>query len=252
MNERPSSDHELADRAGRLGALAQPVPEPLLAAARDAFGLRELDARVAELVGDSAVDAPASAARGPGPRMLSFESGEVAVECEITAHDSRRDICGRLVGGVAPVLDAQVAGEAAVTVRVDGDGRFGIRDLRAGPVRLRCHLADGTTLVTSWAVILLSGREKADLPSWVPWPGFVCSFGCDSDSTRYRRQIPGPGGACHVGESRNPSAPSVRGCYQTLTQLRYPLVFAGRCGRGRSVHRWWWRPPGPCRRATAR
>jgi hypothetical protein len=153
MNEQTPSDDELVARLSRIAALTDPVPELLLAAARDAFGLRELDARVADLVRDSAIDLPATAVRGPGPRMLSFESGDIAVECEITAHLSRRDVFGQLVGGEASLLDAQVAGEEAVTVSVDADGCFGVRDLPAGPVRLRCPLADGTTLVTSWAVI---------------------------------------------------------------------------------------------------
>jgi hypothetical protein len=153
VNEPPLSDDELMGRLGGLAAAADPVPEPLLAAARDAFGLRELDARVAELVRDSTFDMPATAVRGPGPRMLSFESGQVAIECEVTPDAARRDIFGQLVGGTASAVDAQVAGQRAVTVPVDADGCFGVHGLPAGPVRLRAHLADGTTLVTSWAVI---------------------------------------------------------------------------------------------------
>jgi hypothetical protein len=147
------SDDELIAWLSRLAAVADPVPERLLDAARDALGLRELDARMAELMRDSAVDLPAAAVRGAGPRMLSFEAGNLAVECEITSHASRRGIFGQLVGGSASAVDAQVAGQAAVTVGVDADGCFGVRDLPAGPARLRCYLADGTTLVTSWAVI---------------------------------------------------------------------------------------------------
>lgn len=154
MNQRPPSDDELVAHLGRLAAVVDPVPELLLAAARDAFALRELDARVAELVRDSAVDVPAAAVRGPGPRMLSFESGDIAVECEITAHAARRDVFGQLVGGQAALVDAQPAGGAAVTVGLDADGCFTVRDLPSGPVRLRCHLANGTRLVTSWAIIL--------------------------------------------------------------------------------------------------
>ena len=153
MTDRPPTDDDLLAWLSQLAAVADPVPEPLLGAARDAFGLRELDARVAELIRDSAVDVPATAVRGPGPRMLSFESAGLAVECEVTPHGSRRDIFGQLVGGHASAVDAQVAGQAPVTVEVDTDGCFGVRDLPAGPVRLRCHLTDGTTLVTSWAVI---------------------------------------------------------------------------------------------------
>lgn len=153
MTGAPPSDDELIARLSELAAVVDPVPELLFSAARAAFGLRELDARVAELVRDSAVDVAVTAVRGHGPRMLSFESGGVAVECEVTARASRRDIIGQLVGGRAEAVDAQAAGETAVSVPVDADGCFGVRDLAAGPVRLRCRLADGTTLVTSWAVI---------------------------------------------------------------------------------------------------
>lgn len=153
MNQSAPSDDELIAWLSQLAAVADPVPERLLSAARDAFGLRELDVRVAELMRDSAVDLPVAAVRGAGPRMLSFEAGNVAVECEITSHASRRDIFGQLVGGSASGVDAQIAGQAAVTVGVDADGCFGVRDLPAGPLRLRCHMADGTTLVTSWAVL---------------------------------------------------------------------------------------------------
>ena len=149
MNDQPPSGDEL----NQLAARADSVPERLLSAARDAFGLREFGARVAELVRDSALDLAAAAVRRPGSRMLSFESGDVAVECEITAHASRRDIFGRFVGGNPSVVDAQVAGQVPITVPVDADGCFGVRGLLPGPVRLRCHLTDGSLLVTSWAVI---------------------------------------------------------------------------------------------------
>jgi hypothetical protein len=153
VSELPLSDDELMARLSEVAAVADPVPEALLSAARAAFGLRELDARVAELIRDSAVDVPATAVRGPGPRMLSFESGEVAIECEVTPDAAGRDIFGQLVGGTAPAVDAQVPGQPLVTAAVDADGCFSIRGLPAGPARLRARLTDGTTLITSWAVI---------------------------------------------------------------------------------------------------
>ena len=151
-------DDELLAQLRRIAAEADPVPELVIQAARSAFGLRDLDARLAELVRDSAVDVPATAVRGGDRRMLSFEAGDVAVECEITERDLRRDILGQLVGGLAAGIDAEVAGTEVtstqrVTVPVDERGRFSVRDLPAGPLRLRCRLADGTTVVTSWAAM---------------------------------------------------------------------------------------------------
>jgi hypothetical protein len=46
----------------------------------------------------------------------------------------------------------QVTG-AVTTVPVNDAGRFSVRGLPAGPFRLRCRLADGTGLVTSWAAL---------------------------------------------------------------------------------------------------
>ena len=151
-------DDELLAWLRRIAAEADPVPELVIQAARSAFGLRDLDARLAELVRDSAVDVPVTAVRGGDRRMLSFEAGDVAVECEITERDLRRDILGQLVGGLAAGIDAEVAGTEVtstqtVTVPVDERGRFSVRDLPPGPVRLRCRLADGTTVVTSWAAM---------------------------------------------------------------------------------------------------
>jgi hypothetical protein len=148
-----AADDELIARLRRVAARADPVPEALLSAASTAFGLRELDARVAELVRDSAVGASATAVRGLGARMLSFESADAVIECEVTARGSRRDVIGQLVGAVAAAVQVQVAGTRTVDVPVDDQGRFSASDLPAGPLRLRCPLADGSTLTTSWTAV---------------------------------------------------------------------------------------------------
>jgi hypothetical protein len=154
-SDRPpdAADGELVMRLRQIAACADPVPEALLATARAAFGLRDLDARVAELVRDSAVDATATAVRGPGPRLLSFEAADAVIECEVTARGMRRDVIGQLVGAVATALHAQMTDAEAVDARIDERGRFSISGLPPGLLRLRCSLADGTTLVTSWTSV---------------------------------------------------------------------------------------------------
>jgi hypothetical protein len=148
-------DDDLIERLRRIAGQADPVPPALLDAARAAFGMRDIDARVAELVRDSAVDAPATSLRGDGPRLLSFEAGGAVIECEVTDRGARRDVVGQLVGAAADELEAQVTGNpaAAPAVRLSEHGVFAVRGLPAGPFRLRCHMSDGTTLVTSWASI---------------------------------------------------------------------------------------------------
>jgi hypothetical protein len=148
-------DDDLIERLRRIASRADPVPSALLDAARAAFGLRDFDERVAELVRDSAIDAPATSLRGGGPRLLSFEAGRAVIECEVTARGGERDVVGQLIGARADALEAQVAGNpaAAPAVRVSEHGVFAVRGLPAGPFRLRCRMADGTTLVTSWATV---------------------------------------------------------------------------------------------------
>lgn len=149
-----AADDEFIAHLRRIAVRADPVPEALLAAARAAFGLREVDVRVAELVRDSAVGAPATAVRGPGARLLSFEAADAVIECEVTAHGSRRDLVGQLVGAVAAAaVQVQVAGADAVDAGVDEHGRFAVSGLPAGLLRLRCPLADGSTLTTSWTAV---------------------------------------------------------------------------------------------------
>jgi hypothetical protein len=147
------ADDELIVRLRGIASRADPVPEALFAAASAALGLRELDVRVAELVRDSAVGASATPVRGLGARLLSFETADTVIECEVTARGARRDVIGQLVGAVAAALRAEVAGSSAVDARVDDDGRFSVSDLPAGLFRLRCSLADGTTLMTSWTTV---------------------------------------------------------------------------------------------------
>jgi hypothetical protein len=160
-------DDELAGWLARVVSRADPVPEPLLDAARAAYGLRDLDAWVAELVRDSAVDAPQALVRGDGRRLLSFEAGDIVIECEVRRRPAGVDVLGQLVGGSTTSITAHVAAtpggpaqgpdsgphSAPVRVPVDGHGRFSIPGLPAGVLRLGVQLADGTVIVTSWTPV---------------------------------------------------------------------------------------------------
>jgi hypothetical protein len=149
------SDDELIDRLRRIAVRSDPVPESLLVAARAAFALRDIDARVAELVRDSAIDVPATATRATrgDARMLSFEAGDTVIECEVIARAGARDISGQLSGAAASSLEAQVAGSPPVSVALGAHGWFSVRGLSSGPFRLRCRMPDGETLATSWTSV---------------------------------------------------------------------------------------------------
>jgi hypothetical protein len=85
--------------------------------------------------------------------MLSFEAAGTAIECEVVARAGERDIRGQVSGAQAATLAAEVAGQPPISVTVGAHGWFTVRGLPAGPFRLRCELADGATLVTSWTSV---------------------------------------------------------------------------------------------------
>jgi hypothetical protein len=148
-----AADDELMERLRRITATADPVPEAVITAARAAFGLRDLDALIAELVRDSEVDAPPMAVRGSQARMLSYESGRTTIECEVMTRAGQRNISGQLSGGVASAVEAQVPGSPPVSVPVSAHGWFTVAGLPSGPFRLRCRMANGATIVTAWTSV---------------------------------------------------------------------------------------------------
>ncbi len=85
FDEGPGADEELLEEELRQAAsLLDPVPPALLQSAVDAFALRDLEARVAELTFDSLVDAIPVRGAAAAPRMLTFSAGEVTLDVEVT------------------------------------------------------------------------------------------------------------------------------------------------------------------------
>jgi hypothetical protein len=134
---------DLEDELRQAAELFDPIPARLKQTVIAAYTWRTIDAELAELVYDS-LDQPL-AVRGPDqPRLLTFRSDELFIEVEIDG--------GNLVGRVSvPPVEMVVqhrGGEIAVTS--DPLGRFAVRDLEQGPLRLRCGFEGNRTLVTDW------------------------------------------------------------------------------------------------------
>jgi hypothetical protein len=141
---------EFEARLRVLAGEADPVPSLVLDAARAAFTLRTLDAELAELVHDSAVDADLVLVRGPDDdvRMLSFEHGSVAIDLQVSQTPAGPELLGLVTGAVGDVEVEQ--GGTRRSVPLDEAGRFVVRDLVAGPLRLHLRAEDGTAVATSW------------------------------------------------------------------------------------------------------
>jgi hypothetical protein len=134
------NDEELAEA---LREAFPPVPEHVRELGQAAFAWFEPAAALATLTSESI--ATPSGVRGGDTRLLTFAGARISVEIEI---------CGQeIVGQLAPPSPAEVilrspAGERGT--RTDEAGVFALSGVPAGVVSLLFHLADATSVVTSW------------------------------------------------------------------------------------------------------
>lgn len=129
-----------------------PVPADVLAVARGALALRTLDAELARLVADSALDLSVGV-RDDGPgRLVTFESDTLTIEVQVSQTGADRHLVGQLVPPVPARVTIQTPG-GAVEVDADELGRFSASQVPAGPVRLVCHRPSEQVTVTSWLTI---------------------------------------------------------------------------------------------------
>ena len=143
-------DEELLVRLRAMFDAVDPAPPIVVETAKAAFGLRRLDAELAELVRDSIDDRGSLLAiRGEGDvRLISFETEAVTVELQVTERGAQRDLVAQVTG--ADVANAEVEtpqrrhGAALEDSMVTADG------VPAGLLRLHLTTGDGRDLVTSW------------------------------------------------------------------------------------------------------
>lgn len=125
----------------RAAAAREPVPPAVLAAARDAFAWRLLDAELAELIADSALEPVLAGTRGAGePRLVTFEvPGGTALELEASPSGAGLRLVGQVVPGRAGTAVVQHPG-GTVDCDVDEVGRFAAHGIQRGPMRVRLRL----------------------------------------------------------------------------------------------------------------
>jgi hypothetical protein len=143
----------LADLAD-LFARADPEPEHLRSAARFSFALRRLDAELAELLHDSALEAPAGVRSAGGLRALVFGApGGTTVDVEVQEEESGlRTLIGQIVP--ARAMAVRVRHEAGVIVMTTDElGRFRAEGVRRGPVSIRCEPPGDPAVETGWVTV---------------------------------------------------------------------------------------------------
>jgi hypothetical protein len=145
-----TSDDELMDRLRRIANEVDAPPDLVAESARAAFATRRLDDELAELLHDSDVTASAGT-RGaePGPRLLSFESGEVSLELQIEDAGDRLVLRGLVIGAVGDV-EVETATTGSHPAAVDENGWFRVDALPAERLRVRVRTTSGQAVTTGW------------------------------------------------------------------------------------------------------
>ena len=141
-----------------LGALRQAlrareaVPSWFIETGRNAFAWHNIDAELAQLTYDSNEDrlqATVTRSETASIRALTFTSAHLSVELEVTGNS--------LLGQLLPAREGELeihtrAGEISTT-DVDEIGCFSVDPIPENPFRLRCHMPDGTNVLTGWITI---------------------------------------------------------------------------------------------------
>ncbi|MFF1546802.1 hypothetical protein [Streptomyces sp. NPDC058291] len=139
-------DHDrLEEELREAAAILDPVPAELRRVAIEAYALHDLDARIAELTFDSLVDA--IPVRGPVdvPRMLTFHTGGLTVDVEVTGDG----LLGQLLPPQPAAIEVLRGPRATAVLTADDMGRFACDAPPAGPFALRLRTG-GEVVVTEW------------------------------------------------------------------------------------------------------
>jgi hypothetical protein len=117
------NNEDLESGLRSLLAAVDPVPPAALRAAYAAIGWRTIDAELAQLTSDTAAGRELAHVRGQPPRLLTFRSGELTIELEISADEGTVRLLGQLDPPRAATVTVQSAG-GSVTTEADERGRF--------------------------------------------------------------------------------------------------------------------------------
>jgi hypothetical protein len=145
-------DDALLDLVGRALAGTDPVPAAVIAAAIGAETWRTIDAELAELVFDSALESTGtrSATAAPVAREVTFRLGELEIEL-LVGDGPDAGVEGQVIPRGGDVVELVSLGDAG-SADVDDLGRFRFASVPVGPVRLGIRLATGW-VHTSWVVL---------------------------------------------------------------------------------------------------
>ncbi len=151
----PADEAMFAELGDVIREFAGAPPPASIAAAKEVFTWRTIDAELALLTFDSLVDEPANAVRSGNdvPRVLTFEAGSTVVDAELSVVDGTRRLMGHL--SPARVAELELTTESdRLMASVDARGRFSV-DLPHATTRIGMHIHfdDGTSIWTAATAI---------------------------------------------------------------------------------------------------
>jgi hypothetical protein len=156
MSEHDSHD-ELLDELRSVVSRVDPVPAEVTEFAKAALGWRRLDADLAELLADSALETESASltrSGGSAARRLTFRAADLAIDVEVQTDGATRTVLGQLAPPPAgATVEVQAAdGSVVATAETDSLGRFRLTLEAGGRVRLRVLRNDPPAgpVETSW------------------------------------------------------------------------------------------------------
>ena len=149
MDPEWHDDEKLIEALREALAAADDVPSAFVEAGKAAFAWRTIDAELAELTYDSALDPlDALAIRSESAilRSLTFASDGWTVELELTPDA----VLGQLDPPDVGTVTARGDGGKLATAEIDELGFFVLGPPPTVPYRLVCQTQSGTTILTGW------------------------------------------------------------------------------------------------------
>jgi hypothetical protein len=147
--ERDVSDEELLEVLAAVLERTDPVPADLVAAASAALTWRTIDAELAELLYDSAVDPePVLVRELTVARLLAFAGAALSVDVELQGEE--------LVGSLSPPGPCAIELQQPAGSRQaesDDAGMFRLTGVQRGPARLVVRDPTGGVVATPWVVL---------------------------------------------------------------------------------------------------
>jgi hypothetical protein len=159
MGEERDPDELLMGELRAFFAEVDPVPSLVIETAKASLGWRRLDADLAELLSDSALEEePFALTRGGGSpvRAVTFSSSALTIDIEVHVDDQGHTLLGQLSPPAPAQVEVQTTAEETLSVRADQLGRFRVTLAAGGPIRLRVVGGDGRAgpaVETSWITV---------------------------------------------------------------------------------------------------